>query len=256
MRLATSIPTVLATTAILLTSPMLRAEPVDDLVKCGAVCDAKLQAAEALKFYLQAEKLNPKDGPLLASIARQYRHLMSDAATDAEKLRLGRIALKYSQRAAAVAPNDSSAQLAPAITYGKMLPLEGKGEQVAASRRIKESADKAIKLDADNDLAWHVLGRWYRALADVGTITRALAGMIYGELPPATNEDALKCFEKAIAINPHRPMHYIELGHTYAQMGRNSDARRFIAKGLAMTNTEKDDPEMKLRGRELLAQLR
>ena len=137
-----------------------------------------------------------------------------------------------------------------------MLPLEGKGEQVAASRRIKESADKAIKLDADNDLAWHVLGRWYRALADVGTITRALAGMIYGELPPATNEDALKCFEKAIAINPHRPMHYIELGHTYAQMGRNSDARRFIAKGLAMTNTEMDDPEMKLRGRELLAQLR
>ena len=36
-------------------------------------------------------------------------------------------------------------------------------------------------------------------------------------------------------------------------MGRADDARRFIAKGLAMQNTEKDDPETKREGRELLA---
>lgn len=232
------------------------AEPVDELIKCGDACDVKLQAAEALKYYLAAEKLHPKDGPLLVCIARQYRHLMSDASSNDEKLRLGHIALSYSQRAASAAPQDSEAQLAPAITYGKMLPFEGKGEQVASSRHIKESADKALKINPDNDLAWHVLGRWYRVLADVGSIKRALAGMIYGELPAAKNEDALKCFEKAIALNPHRPMHFIELGHTYVQMGRSADAKRCLSKGLAMTNTEKDDPELKMQGRELLAQLR
>ena len=47
-------------------------------------------------------------------------------------------------------------------------------------------------------------------------------------------------FEKAIALNPNRLMHYLELGRTYAQMGRNADARKFITTGLAMAETEKD----------------
>ena len=50
-------------------------------------------------------------------------------------------------------------------------------------------------------------------------------------------------------------MHYIELGQTYAQMGKTADARRLIAKGLAMPDVEKDDPEIKRRGRETLAKL-
>mgnify|MGYP003694409427 CR=1 FL=1 len=51
-------------------------------------------------------------------------------------------------------------------------------------------------------------------------------------------------------------MHYVELGRAYAQMGRTVEARRFIEKGLAMPNVEKDDPETKRRGRETLANLR
>jgi hypothetical protein len=50
-------------------------------------------------------------------------------------------------------------------------------------------------------------------------------------------------------------MHYIELGRTYAHMGRSADAKRYIEKGLAMPNTEKDDQEIKDRGRETLAKL-
>jgi hypothetical protein len=39
-------------------------------------------------------------------------------------------------------------------------------------------------------------------------------------------------------------------------MGRTADARRVITKGLAMKETDKDDPENKQRGRETLAKLR
>jgi hypothetical protein len=38
-------------------------------------------------------------------------------------------------------------------------------------------------------------------------------------------------------------------------MGNIADARRLIAKGLAMPDREKDDPEIKRRGRETLAKL-
>jgi hypothetical protein len=62
------------------------------------------------------------------------------------------------------------------------------------------------------------------------------------------------CYE-AIQINPNRLMHYIELGQVYAQMGKSADARRVIVQGLAMPDVEKDDPEIKRRGRETLAKL-
>ena len=193
---------------------------------------------------------------VLVRIARQYRHLMADATTSDEKLRLGRIALDYAQRAAELAPNDSEAQLSVAISYGKMLPLMGIKEQIEASRQIKEAADKAIKLDPRNDLAWHVLGRWHRVLSDVSMLKRALGSLLYGKLPQTTTEEAVKCFEKAIELNPNRLMHYVELGRAYAQMGRTAEARRFIEKGLGMPNVEKDDPETKRRGQEALAKLR
>ena len=51
-------------------------------------------------------------------------------------------------------------------------------------------------------------------------------------------------------------MHYIELGLVYAQMGRTEDARRSISTGLSMPNTEKDDPDVKCQGQEVLAKLR
>jgi hypothetical protein len=39
-------------------------------------------------------------------------------------------------------------------------------------------------------------------------------------------------------------------------MGRDADARKFITKGLAMSDTEKDDPETKNLGRQILKKLR
>jgi tetratricopeptide (TPR) repeat protein len=238
-----------------LTLATMRAGPADDLIKNGDDLDLKLQASEALGFYLAAEKLEPKNASLLCRIARQYRHLMVDATTREEKLRLGGVSLDYAQRAAALAPDDSEAQLSPAISYGKMVPLQGMKEQIESARRIKDAVDKAIKLDPHNDLAWDVLGRWNKVLADVNGLKRAIGSLLYGELPAGSNAEAVLCFQKAIEINPNRLMHYIELGQTYAQMGKTADARRLINKGLAMPDVEKDDPEIKRRGRETLAKL-
>jgi hypothetical protein len=103
-----------------------------------------------------------------------------------------------------------------------MLPHQGSKEQVEASPRIKAGADKAIRLDPRNDVAWHVLGRWHKALANVGGVKRALGGLIYGKLPTTTNEaaslhragpdlcaDGKKC--RGAAVHPE--------GHVNAQHG-------------------------------------
>ena len=129
MSLSFSIKAFSATIALLLVCATSWAGSADDLIKSGDDLDLKLKASEALDFYLAAEKLDPKNASLLVRIARQYRHLMADATTREEKLRLGGIGLDYAQRAAMLAPNDSEAQLSPAISYGKLIPLQGIKEQ-------------------------------------------------------------------------------------------------------------------------------
>jgi tetratricopeptide (TPR) repeat protein len=256
MRLRFFVKDFRATAVLLAVLASARAESPGDLVRNGDVFDAKFQATEALQCYLPAERLEPTNVRILLRIARQYRHLMADATGREEKLRLGDIALKYALRAAVLRPDDSEAQLSIAISYGKMLPLMGVKDQIEASRQIKKTVDKAIRLDPNNDLAWHVLGRWHRVLSEVSTFKRSVASLVYSNLPQTTPEEAVRCFQRAIEINPNRLMHYVELGRAYAQMGRTAEARQFIEKGLAMPDVVKDDPETKRRGQETLAKLR
>src|SRR5436190_18899555 len=109
--------TLSAALALAVASTGIGAESAEELIQKGDVFYAKLQATEALKFYLPAEKLDPNNVRLLVRIAREYRHLMSDATIASEKLELGNTAVDYAQRAVALAPNDPQAQLALAISY-------------------------------------------------------------------------------------------------------------------------------------------
>jgi tetratricopeptide (TPR) repeat protein len=240
---------------LVLIGGVARAETADALIANGDAFDKQLRASEALKYYLPADKLEPNNAELLVRIARQYRHLMSDTSSKTEKLRLGGISLEFANRAAAIAPNNAEAQLSPAISYGKMLPYMGSKDQVDASPRIKAAVDRTLQLDPTNDTAWHILGRWNRVLANISVVKRVLAKTFYGDLPVTTNEEAERCLLKAIAINPNRLIHYIELGRIYAEMGRKEQARKYILKGLSMPDKEKDDPEMKEIGRETLKKL-
>ncbi len=226
-----------------------------ELIREGDKLDAEYKPAAALQFYLPAEKLDPGNAALLVKIARQYVFRMPDLPSGAAQLQSGRTALAYAERAVKLAPNLCDAHLSVAICLGKLTPLLGNKESVEASRRIKLAAETAVKLDPRSDYAWHMLGRWHQAMADISGVTRVVAKLVYGELPAASNEEAARCFQQSIALKPDRLIHHIELGRTYAQMGRKKEARLLLEKGLAMPNREKDDPETKGRGRKTLQTL-
>jgi tetratricopeptide (TPR) repeat protein len=238
--------------ALFFTGGAVRAESADALITEGDFYYAKLQANQSLKYYLLAEKMEPDNVRLLVHISREYRHLMSDANGQADKVRLGTTAVEYAKRATEVSPKDPDAQLAVAISYGEVQPFQGYQQRFNAVHIIKDAADKVIELDPHNDLGWHVLGRWYQGLAEVDPLHRVLAQAL-GGLPPATFQQAATCFEKAIQLNPNRLMHYIALGTVDIEMGKKDEGCRLIEKGLAMQNTEKDDAEIKHQGEEVLA---
>jgi tetratricopeptide (TPR) repeat protein len=231
------------------------AENVAELIARGDALDAQLKSEEALKIYLQAEPLAKDDATLLIKIAKQYGESMTGIKDTDGKRKAGENALAYAQRAVTLAPKMCDAHLAVAICYGRLLDLVPARTRVEYSRFVKQEAETAVKLDPKSDYAWHMLGRWHQALAEIGGVTRALAKVFYGGLPPASHQEALKCFEKAHALNANRLIHAIELGRTHAALGNTKEARRYIEQGLAMKNTEKDDPETKERGRATLENL-
>lgn len=231
------------------------AQDVPTLIARGDAHDAAHRHQDALDCYLPALAQRPNDAGLMVKIARQQAHRMNDLAKPADKLAAGRTALGFAERAVQAEPRRAEAHLAVAICLGKLTPLLGTREKIEASKRLKTAAETAVQLDPRSDYAWHLLGRWHQALAGMSGLVRGVVQIVYGGMPPASNEEAVRCLEKAMALGPDRLLHPIELGRTYAQMGRTDEARALLKKGLAMPAREKDDPETLARGRAALAAL-
>ena len=218
----------------------------------GDALDADLKTKEALAVYLEAEKLQPNDANLLHRIAKQYGESMDDVTSKADKQALGEKSLDYAKRAVTADPNNAMAQLAAAVGYGRIAPYLDNKTKIAYSKLVKQYVDKSIALDPNNDLAYHVLGAWNYELANLNSILRVIAKLIYGEIPAASNEEAVKNFKKAIELNPKRLANQVELGRTYVAMGQKDLAKAALEKGLAMPNRVRDDDEEKRRAREAL----
>jgi tetratricopeptide (TPR) repeat protein len=229
-----------------------RAEDLDAAIKQGDLCDAHMQTQPALDAYLAAAKLGPPNAEVLRRIAKEYGELMADTNSDDQKRELGNKAVDYARQAIAADPQNAMAQLAVAVCYGRIAPLLDNKTKIAYSRLVKEHADKALALDPNNDLTYNVLGSWNYALAGLNPFLRALAGVIYGQLPDASFEDSVKDFQKAVQLNPNRLANHIGLGRAYAALGKTAEAREELERGLSMPNQEKDDPFVKEQGRETL----
>jgi tetratricopeptide (TPR) repeat protein len=225
------------------------------LLAQGDAFDAKLDNAHALENYLQAEKLGATDPDTLTHIARQYALLMNDAQSDDQQRRLGEKALEYSKRAVTENPAHAKSVLSVAICYGRLIRFQDTRTKIEYSRHVKEYAERALKLDPSDSYAWHVLGAWNYELAQMGAFARAVVKVVYGGMPPASNEAAERLFRKAAELAPERVSHHAELGRTLAALGRKNEARLELDKALALPSREKDDPESKKRATETLAHL-
>jgi len=241
--------------ACLAAQGLCAAEDFATLIKKGDAFDAALKTKEALAVYLEAEKLEPNDANLLHRIAKQYGESMDDVTSKADKKALGEKSLDYAKRAVAADPNNALAQLSAAVAHGRLATYLDNKTKIAYSKLVKEHVDKSLALDPNNDLAYHVLGVWQYEIANLNSFLRAIAKLIYGSIPAASNEDAVKSFQKAIALNPKRLANHVELGRTYMALGQKDPAKAELEKGLSMPNRQRDDEEVKQRAREALKKI-
>lgn len=228
---------------------------VDAFLSRADAFERQGKSSDALQALIEADKLSPNRPDILVRIAKQHGDMMTEKRDPKARKAAAEASLAFSKRALKLDPNQSDSNLAVAISIGKMTEFMGNREKIEASRKIKHHAERALAQNSQSDYAHHMLGRWHQELAGIGGASRALARLIYGDLPAASYEDAVKHFERARELRPDRLIHVIEHGRTLAEMGRTQEAREVLKNGLNMPSRDKDDEEAKDRGRETLKQI-
>jgi tetratricopeptide (TPR) repeat protein len=228
---------------------------VAGLLAQGDRHDAAGEYTAARTAWEQAAAQAPGDPEVLWRMAKATDRAAA-RESDPAKRRAGLDrALDLAQRSVAADPDNSRARLALAIVYGRLALTESPRRRLELSRLLRDEAEAAVRLDPRNDLAWHVLARWNFEMAAVHPVLRTLARAVYGELPPASRERALECFQKAIAAGPPRVMHHVEYGLALAAIGEKKEARKQLETGLSLPPKDPDDENSQQRAREALRAL-
>jgi hypothetical protein len=243
--------------ALLVTTPLLAQDArVSALVEQGDAADARHDSRTALRFLYEAERMAPPNLGVLLRISKQYGDLSRAAKDPAEAKALAEKALEFGRRALALDDRNAKAHLNLAVSYGKLTEFAGNKQKVEYAKMIHDEARRSIELDPGDDYAWHVLGRWHAEVANLNTVLRTIANYVYGGLPPASTEDAVRCFKKAVELAPQRVLHHAELAKTYVKGSRPEAAAQEWQNVLGLKPNGADDEQYQRDARIALEQYR
>jgi tetratricopeptide (TPR) repeat protein len=196
---------------------------------------------EALAVLKEAEKNDPQNVEILYRISRVESDLEEQLSDDSKKRAYALESVAYAKRAIDAAPQNSNAHLAAAIAYGDLTDFVDDRTKMGYSKLIKAEAEKAIELDPENDYAYLVLARWNFEMTELNPILKGFAELIYGQMPPASQDKALEDFQKAIALAPNRIIHHYCYGDALARLGRKDQAKAEFQKVLRLTANSKEE---------------
>lgn len=216
--------------AVLITSPAA-AQSVPDLVTKGVAAFDARNPVLALKDYQAALALdstsyeaNWRASVAAVDIGKQTPDSIPDPARDS----LYRLAERYATRAVAANPNGADGYFALANSIGRTSLTLGKKARVQRAAEIRTAALKAIELNARQDGAFHVMGRWNAEIMRLSSIERFFAksflgGAVFSE---ASWDNAVAYMKRAIEIRPEFIYHHYDLALIYIDTKKWAPARQ------------------------------
>ena len=217
----------------------------EDLLRLGDEEARQNHAPAALKAFSEADRLKPGHAPILVRLSEQTSELIDETHPESAAKAVAQTAFEYAKTAVALDSKNARAHLSLAIAYGRLTDFVGNREKLQYSKSLHEEALAALALDGNDDMTWYVLGRWNYGIANVNAVLKAMARVIYGALPPASNEEALRCLRKACTLAPEKIMHHSELARVYTETGQKDLARAEWKAVLTLPARTKDDPQEK-----------
>jgi len=134
--------------------------------------------------------------------------------------------------------------------------FEGSKAKVRLCTEIKQELDRAIELNPRDDVAFSVLGTFYKTLGDVSWFERQLAALFLGGLPEGGYDESEHALKRAIALAPDVIRHHFELGTLYMVLERNEEALKEFQHVLSLPLLLASDTSRQVSAAEFINDLR
>lgn len=133
---------------------------------------------------------------------------------------------QYARRAVAANPRDAEGYFELARSMGRNALSMGSRDRVKYAAAIRDTALVALKLDPKHAGALHVMGMWNAEVMRLNGFVRMVAknllgGKVFGE---ASWDNAQRYLEEAVAIEPNRIVHRLDLAGVYGDRGQKDRA--------------------------------
>ena len=207
--------------------------PAQDIV-AGDAALARFDLDAALTIYRAVHSRSPNNYEATWKLARALADKSTLSKDRAEQKRCCIEAEQLARAAVRDQPDDSKGHTYLAVAVGKLALYEGGKRKVELANEVKKEAQVAIRLNDEEDIAYHVLGVWNREMAELNWVLRKFAELLYGQFPSASLDDARRDLERATEIAPGVVAHRVELGVTLADSRQWPEANEALQKALAM----------------------
>lgn len=243
------------TAAILLVTRVAAGQTAAEHIALGDKEYAARNLAAALQHYEGAVAVDSSNTQALwkASNAAIDLGEFNDAERQSYYTRgeqLGRLAVKSN-------PNSSEAHFALAKAEGRVALSKGKREKVKYAGVVHDEVLASLRLDSLNAGALHVLGMWNAEIMRLSGFERwaarnLLGGGVLGE---ASWDNAQRYLEKAVALEPNRITHRLDLAGVYVDRGDTAKAREQYEAIAKLSVADYNDPRYKQLAEERLRSL-
>ena len=223
---------------------------------------AALETERAIDAYREGLAASPDDPALLWRAARAISNRTAETPGREGDEPFHQEAVALARRAVAAGPEVARTHttLATALgRYGHWLAHECRircaGRVVDMGKEGYRATRRAIELDPYDPAPFIVLGLYHRDLSTVPLVVKVIARTFLGGYPPVSLEESATNLERAVRLDPGDVTAHLELARTYAEMGRDDDARAELRAALAAPTRERLDVVEKEEAASLLAAL-
>lgn len=180
-----------------------------------------------------------------------------ELAPAAEQRRLYQAAERHARRAVQLNPRHAEGHVSLARALGRTALSVGKRERVKYAAEIRDEAMAALKANPRHAGALHIMGVWNAEIMRLSGVTRFMAKNFLGGkvFDTASWEDAVRYMEQAVAVDPNRIVHRIDLAEIYADAGDKAKARTTYQSVVRAPAVEPADARYKQRAEKALRSL-
>jgi tetratricopeptide (TPR) repeat protein len=211
---------------------------------------------KALGKYRQALALDSLNYDVLWRLSRSYRILADHlpTLTDEQKevqLEAYENAVLYADRAVAVNPRGAFGYVHRAAANIELAEFKNFWNSSGLMNDVRDDCNEAIALDSTIPFTYYILGRAHSKLSGRIKPLRWAFGGAW-----ANRADAIRYFEKAVALQPSSVLYHLAAARAYADNKDYQKSREHIGIILALPSVNEEDAPYRKQASDLLEQIR